>query len=381
MENFEFFNPTKLIFGRDTIGRIGGEILEGGHKKVLLMAGRGSIKRNGVYDQVTGSLKDSGIEWVEAWDIRPNPVLSKVREMIEVAEASGVDALLAVGGGSVIDSGKAVAAGLYMDDVWQAFEAKQPILKAMPVYTVLTISATATEMNPYAVITNEAEKKKWVVHGPALFPKASVVDPSVQVTLPWHQTVNGALDALSHIMEQYFRGRGSETTLAFDEAIFRSIVENTDKLQSSPDDYDSRASLAWGATLAHNGTSGAGLGGGDWASHGIEHAISALNPEVAHGAGLGVVFPAWIEYCKEADPRIFKRWARNTWDARSVDRAIAAMKAKIRSWGVATTLAGIGVDGSQIPEIAANAVEFGPIGVIKKLTEDDIINILRLASS
>jgi alcohol dehydrogenase YqhD (iron-dependent ADH family) len=381
MHNFDFLNPTKLIFGKDTIGRIGEEIKSGGARKVLLIAGGGSIKKNGVYDQTVASLKDIGIEWVETWGVKPNPVLSKVREMIDLAKKEKVDAILAVGGGSVIDSGKAVATGMCIDDVWQAFEARDQLVeKAMPVYSVLTISATGTEMDQYAVLTNEEENKKWNIAGPALYPKVSIVDPSVQTTLPWDQTVNGALDAMSHIMEYYFIGGRSETTLALDESLFRTIVQMTDELKSKPDDYESRANLAWAATLALNGTSGAGQGGGDWASHGIEHGISALNPEVAHGAGLGVVFPAWITYCQDANPALFKRWAKNIWDAESVEDGVSAMKAKLKEWGAPTTLAELGVKRPQIRDIAVNTVEFGLTGAVKQLTEDDIVNLLSLAS-
>jgi alcohol dehydrogenase YqhD (iron-dependent ADH family) len=270
---------------------------------------------------------------------------------------------------------------MYIDDVWKAFEARDQLVeKAMPLYSILTISATGTEMNRYAVITNEDQNKKWNVAGPALYPKVSIVDPSVQITLPWNQTVNGALDAMSHVMEYYFMGGRSETTLALDESLFRTIVKMTDELKSRPDDYESRANLAWAATLALNGISGAGQGGGDWASHGIEHAISALNPEVAHGAGLGVVFPAWITYCQDADPELFKRWARNVWGEESIEDGVSAMKAKIKEWGSPTTLAGLGVKRSQIRDIAVNAVEFGLTGALKQLNENDIVDLLSLAS-
>jgi len=310
MQNFDFMNPTKLVFGKNTMSRIGEEIKYGGYGKVLMIAGGGSIRKNGVYDQVTESLKASGIEWFEVWDVRSNPVLGKVREMIELAKQAECDAILSVGGGSVIDSGKTVSAGYYMDDIWQAFESQNPVMEALPHYTVLTISATGSEMNMVAVLTNEKEKKKWAILGPALYPKVSIIDPSVQASLPWSQTVNGAVDALSHIMEYYFVGGESETTLALDESLSRTIIRMTDQLRENPDDYESRANLAWAATLAFNGISGVGQGMGDWASHGIEHSLSAVNPDIPHGAGLGVIFPAWIEHCQKQNPAIFKRWAK-----------------------------------------------------------------------
>ena len=379
MQNFDFFNPTKLVFGKGTISRIGEEISQGGHQKVLLIAGGGSIRKNGVYDQVTDSLKDAGIEWTETWGVQPNPVLSKVREMIDLAKKSGIEAVLSVGGGSVIDSGKAVAAGVCLDDIWQAFEDRAPVMEALPNYTVLTISATGSEMNLFAILTNEAEKKKWYIFGPALYPKVSILDPSVQESLPWHQAVNGAVDALSHIMEYYFIGGQSETTLALNESLSRTIIQMTDRLKENPKDYESRANLTWAATLAFNGTSGAGQGFGDWATHGIEHGVSAVNPDVAHGAGLGVIFPAWIRHCQAQNPSIFKRWAKNIWGADDINSGIAAMQSRISSWGGSTRLGELGIDQSQIDEITAKALESGFTGVVKELGEADIREILRSA--
>jgi len=376
MQNFDFFNPTKLVFGKGTTERIGNEISRNGHRKVLMIAGGGSIRKNGVYDQVDRSLKNAGVDHVESWGVRPNPELEKVREMIAMAKDSGCDAVLSVGGGSVIDSGKSVAAGYFLDNVWDVFESHAPIMEALPHYTVLTISATGSEMNMVAVLTNEAEKKKWAIMGPALYPLVSIVDPSVQTTLPWHQTVNGAVDALSHIMEYYFIGGEAETTLAVNESLSRSIILMTDRLRDNPTDYDCRANLAWAATLAFNGVSGTGLAYGDWASHNIEHGVSAVNPEVAHGAGLGVVFPSWIGYCRDVNPPIFERWAKNIWGAEDIDGGIAAMRSKILSWGNPVTLGGLGVDTALIDEMAALAAKPGGLGSVKKLSESDIREIL-----
>lgn len=379
MQNFDFHNPTKMIFGRDTVGRIGEEIRQGGCGKVILIAGGGSIRKNGVYDTVAESLQKAGISWTEAWGVKPNPVLSRVREMIRQAKDEKVEAVFAVGGGSVIDTAKTVAAGCLMEDVWQAFETKDPVREALPLYTVLTISATGSEMNGYAVITHEQEKKKWNISGTALYPRVSIVDPSVQMSLPWRQTVNGALDAMSHIMEQYFMGLGAETTLAVNEALFRTILTVTDALEKNPRDYNNRASLAWAATLALNGISQAGQGTGDWATHGLEHGVSAFYPHVAHGAGLGVIFPAWITYCHEANPLIFKRWAKNIWGCDRVEEGVGAMKAKIKSWGAATTLRELGVDDSRLSAIAEVTLKYGMTGAVKTLTGEDMVRVLKLA--
>ncbi|MFC1546179.1 iron-containing alcohol dehydrogenase [bacterium] len=379
MFNFEFHVPTKLIFGKETIHLIGTELQKDGIKKVLLSVGSGSIKNNGVYDEVVKSLEQNGIAWIECWGVQPNPVLSKVNEMIDIARKENVGAVLACGGGSVIDSAKAVCAGVYMDDIWQAFETKESIQKALPLYTVLTLSAAGTEMNPNAVVTNEEQKKKYHISGPALYPKVSIIDPCVQMSLPWQQTVNGALDAMSHVMELYFIGGESETSLALDESLIRSIIKMTDSLKNNPGDYNSRANLAWAATLALNGTTEAGQNGGDWASHGIEHGVSAHYPEVAHGAGLGVVFPAWIEYCKNANPQIFNRWAKNVWNKETVEQGITAMKEKLKSWGTAVSLKELCVETSKFEAIADHTICYGSTGAVKKLTKEDILEILKIA--
>jgi len=378
MKNFTFHNPTRLIFGTGTIGLIGEEIARNGHKLVLLIAGGGSIKKTGVYDQVVESLRKADRRWEECWGVQPNPVLSKVREMIQQARRLGVDAILAVGGGSVIDSAKAVAAGYYVDDVWQLFERDEPVTRALPLYTVLTLSATGTEMNCYAVVTNEAEKKKWAIGGPALYPRVSVVDPSVQVHLPWKQTVNGAVDSISHILEHYFLG-GGETTLALDESLLRTIVQVTDRLQQNPSDYEARASLAWASTLALNGISGAGLGDGDWTTHALEHGLSGAHPEIAHAEGLAVLFPAWILYCQDANPPLFQRWARNVWGASTVEAAVEAYRNKLRSWQAPVTLKELGIQKQELKEIAQLAYDVGNHGVVKRLELADFERILESA--
>ncbi|MGC8851473.1 MAG: iron-containing alcohol dehydrogenase, partial [Candidatus Micrarchaeia archaeon] len=346
----------------------------------LLVAGGGSIRKNKVYSQVVASLKKSGIDWVESWGVKPNPSLDKVREMIALARNERVDCVLAVGGGSVIDASKAVAAGFFLDDVWKAFEGKAEVKKALPLFTVLTISATASEMDPFAVISNEAARRKWAVGSDLLYPVVSIVDPSVQSSLPWAQTVYGAVDGLSHVMEYYFLGKSEETTLAIDEALMRSIIVEANALRKNQKNLEARANLAWALTLALNGTSGAGLRGGDWACHSIEHAVSALHPEVAHGAGLAVVFPAWIKFVNKSSPAIFKRWAKQVWGAASVEAAVAKMKKQYSAWGAPVSLRELGVKRGEISSIAAKAVEKGGgCGVLKRLSARDVESILKLA--
>jgi alcohol dehydrogenase YqhD (iron-dependent ADH family) len=379
MENFEFFNPTKVIFGKGSIAEIGAAIRGKKCKKVLLLAGGGSIKENRVYDQTVRSLRTAGIKWVEFWGVRPNPVLSTVESAVKLAKQEKVDAILAVGGGSVVDSGKAVAAGVFMKDVWEAFARQIPIKKALPLFVILTLSATGSEMNCFTVITKEEEKKKWAAGSPVLFPAVSIIDPEIQISLPWNQTVNGGLDALAHIMEFYFLGTEEETTIALDEAIMRTVIQSVNGLQKDPSNYEQRANLAWAATLALNGISGAQLKGGDWATHMIEHGVSALHPEVAHGTGLGILFPAWIQYMEPNNPVQFKRWAKEVWNGDSLDKGIRRMKETLKKWGAPTSLSQLGIKEKELKAIAENIWLRAPLGQLKSLSKQDVATILRLA--
>ena len=378
MINFTFYTPTRVLFGVGRIKEIGSEIKKSNVKKVLLVAGGGSIKKNGVYDTVIASLQEQGIDWVELWGVVPNPVLSKVVEGISLAKESGVDGVLAVGGGSVIDTAKAIASGIYLDDVWASFLGKEKIKQALPIFVVLTISATGSECNGNFVITNEEAKQKLGNHSSLVYPKVSIIDPSVQRTLPWNQTANGACDALAHIMESYFSGGGNETTLYVDEALTKAIIDATDKLMLNEDDLEARANLAWAATLALNGVSAAQLKG-DWASHDIEHAISALHPQVAHGAGLAVVFPAWITYVWKENEPTFRRWARNVWDTDDVLTAVERLKSTSKRWGLPISLRELNLEKSEIPAIAQNATQLGKLGTVKELTQEDVEKILEIA--
>jgi len=376
---FSFHNPTKIHFGQAMIKMIGKELREAGQHKVLLICGSGSIRANGVYDQVCNSLRDNGITWIEAWGVKANPDLEKTREIINIAKSEAVDSVLAVGGGSVIDTAKAVCAGFYLSDVWDAFCRRAEILRALPLYTVLTISATGSEMNGNAVITNEKERKKWAISSLLLYPKVSVVDPDIQVSLPPQQTVNGALDAIAHILEYYFMDSELHSTRAIDTALIKSIIESTDFLIRNPQDMAARANLAWCATLALNGISGAGMQGGDWACHQIEHALSAYNPKISHGEGLGVIFPAWIEFMAERDPIRFYQWAKQVWNEDTPSMGVKRFREKIKAWGSATSLRELGFQEADLPELC-NILSINPmIGTLSRFGTSEIEAILMLA--
>lgn len=353
MDNFIFENPTRLVFGRNTIETVGSEIGAKGCRNLLLVAGGGSIRTNGVYQRATTSLASAGIQWGELWGVQPNPTLDKVHEGVVEVRKRKADGVLAIGGGSVIDTAKAIAAGAFLEDLWQAYEGTIKIERALPIYVILTISATGSEMNNFSVLTNMDQRKKWGLGNRFFYPAVSIVDPTAQLSLPWEQTRNGAIDAMSHVMEFYFSAGDQETALALDESLLRSIVSAADRLQQQPEDYASRANLAWAATLALNGISGATLVG-DFLVHALEHALSAFYPQVAHGAGLGVIHPAWIEYMEPTQPATFARWARNLWDADSVTEGVARMRSCWQRWGAATRLRQLGVNKGQIPAMVAS---------------------------
>ncbi len=378
MNNFNFYNPTKIIFGKNKVSEIGKELKDNDHKKVLLLAGKGSIKANGLYEQIVDSLKKYDIECIEMWGIQANPTLEKVNEAIKLARDNNVDSILAVGGGSVIDSAKGVAVGFYLEDLWLFMQKKVQAEKALPIYTVLTISATGSEMNSGFVITNTKTQQKWGGGSPLLFPKLSIIDPTIQFSLPWNQTVNGGLDAIAHIFEYYFVDSQAIATREIDKALVKTIIAMVNRLQDDPKDYTARANLAWSATLALNGISGIAMNGGDWACHIIEHALSALFPKIAHGAGLGVIFPAWIEYMVFKYPEKFNDWFE-IWGEDNTISALISMRNKIRDWGSPVSLRDLCIHKSDLSRIADKIMEFPAIGSVSKFKREDIEAILILA--
>lgn len=380
MDNFKYNNPTKVLFGKNTIELIGEEIANFGVKKILLLAGSGSIKQNNVYNQTIESLKRNGIEWVESWGVIPNPILPHAEESLNKLREFGAEAVLAVGGGSVIDEAKAIAAGYYLDNIWALYEGGSARLtKALPLFVIQTLSATGSEMNSYSVLTKPEDQKKWAFGSPYTYPKVSIIDPSVQMTLPWRQTVNGGVDSLSHVMESYFGGIDEETTLSINEALMNSVIKSIDKLQIDYHNYDARADFAWASALALSGLTSLSMRGGEWVVHRIEHGISALFPQVAHAEGLAVLFPAWIRYVSPNKPGIFERWSSKIFGESTIEAGVNAFQDKLRQWQAPITLSDLGVSENDIPAIAENAFMQGPLGKIKEIHYQDMVNILRLA--
>jgi alcohol dehydrogenase YqhD (iron-dependent ADH family) len=348
--------------------------------------GKSSIFKNGVYEQVTTTLKENKIDWVELGGVKPNPVLSKVEEGIKICKDEKVDGVLAVGGGSVIDSAKAIAAGvLFNGNIWEAFEGTKRAEASLPIFTVLTLSATASEMNAFAVITKEDENKKWAFSaGLDSYPKVTVIDPSFQLTLPQEQTVNGAVDTISHIFELYFDGiKNTDIQDEIAEGIIRTVLKHVKILLNDPANYESRANLAWSATLALNGLNTAGRSWGDWSTHTLEHSLSAFY-DIAHGAGLSIMFPAWMKYVYKNDVAKFARLGKNIFGLKGEDEQIAVETiSKVKEFfdeiGSPTSLKQIDVKEEDINKLTDNASLRTPLGTLMKLEKEDIRKIYELA--
>lgn len=308
MLDFTFSNVTKIVFGRGAEERAGKEAALWG-KKVLLHYGGGHIVRTGLKDRVVDSLKEAGLEIVELGGAQPNPRLSLVREGIELARKEQVDLILAVGGGSAIDSAKAIAIGVpYDGDVWDFYAGKAKAEESLPLGVVLTIPAAGSESSPSSVITNEDGWLKVGYGALVMRPKFALLNPELTFTLPAYQTACGVSDMMAHIMERYFT---NEEDVGFSdhlcEAAMRSIIQEAPIAIAEPENYGARANIMWAGTIAHNDLLGMGRSE-DWASHNIEHELSAIY-DIAHGAGLSIVFPAWMKYVYKQNPERFVQFA------------------------------------------------------------------------
>ena len=391
MLNFDLYMPARIVFGRDNQSRIG-ELLKPHAKKALLHYGGGSIKRSGLYDTVVKSLNDAGIAFVELGGVVPNPRLSLVHEGIELCRRENVDLILAVGGGSAIDSAKAIAMGVYYDgDVWEIYNAGKPIEKALPVAVVLTIPAAGSESSGDTVITNEETGRKYGYGSPKLRPLISVMNPELFFTLPKDQIANGVADMMSHIFERYFTNTTHvDLTDALCEATLRTILSNAPRLMEDPHDYDAWAEIGFAGTVAHNGLLGMGREQ-DWACHAMEHELSAAY-DVAHGAGLAVLTPAWMKYVHKDNLDMFVQFAVNVMGVDKGFRAkeeviregIARLQNFYRVMGLPQALTELGIDESRHEEMAKKCTEiyYGEeykVGGLKKLGWQDVLNIYTIA--
>ncbi len=386
MQDFIYYVPTRILFGRTSEEEIGPQSLRLGGK-VLLHYGEGSIKQSGLYDRTAASLKTSGVDFIELGGVKPNPRLSLVQEGIQLCRDEGASGILAVGGGSAIDSAKAIAAGVpYEGDVWDFYIGKAQVKEALPVGVVLTIPAAGSEASPATVITNEATTEKYGLLSDHLRPVFAVLNPERTFTLPPYQTACGAADIMAHVMERYFT---NEPHVAFSdrmcEALLKTMIEQTPRVIENPEDYDARAEIMWAGTIAHNDLLGRGRIE-DWSSHDIEHELSAFY-DVAHGAGLAVIFPAWMQFIYQEKLPKFLQFAQRVWDIpytageeeRCALEGIRKLKEFFSSIGLPVTIRELGITERNFAQMAGKAVRGSTLGSFRKLTKADVAAIYELA--
>jgi alcohol dehydrogenase YqhD (iron-dependent ADH family) len=384
MDHFIFYNPTKIVFGKNETENIGNYIEE---SPCLMLYGKESIKKNGIYDKVVSSLQKHGIRFIEKGGVKSNPVMSFVYDAVALAKREGIKSILAVGGGSVIDTAKTVAAGVMYDgDTWDFFINKARIEKALPIYTVLTLSATASEMNSGAVITNEKTLQKFNINASVLFPKVSVLDPVNTYTVSNSYTAYGCVDAMVHLFEGYFTQSAANTPIqdSFVEALVTVLIKSTKNILIKPDDYESRADFMWAATLALNGLTTAGIGAYGFPNHMIGHSLSALY-DTPHGASLSIVLIGWLKYQIQQDNyRKIAQLGRAIFGLSDKDLkktamdAVNSLEAFFSSIGSPVRLKQINIPESDIDRIASNAVMLAQKWQLHAYTTDVIKKILRL---
>ncbi|MDQ0111862.1 iron-containing alcohol dehydrogenase [Paenibacillus harenae] len=387
MNAFQFYNPTSIVFGEGTADRVG-ELTARYGKNVLFVYGSGSIKKTGLHARTLSRLAEAGITVHELPNIEPNPRLTTVNKGIALCREHGIDFILAVGGGSVIDASKAIAAGtLYEGDVWDFYSRKAVVQQALPIGTILTLAATGSEMNGGTVVTNWEENQKQSFVSPHTYPVFSILDPTLTYTVPRNHTVYGSVDIMSHVFEQYF-SLTPNTPLQerFCESILQTVIENVEIAIAKPDDAAARANLMWCGTMALNGGQISVGMENDWSSHGIEHEVSAIY-DIPHGAGLAVLFPNWMKYVYKQRVDRFVQFAQRVWgisgEGMSDDEiALAGIQATrdfFTRIGAESRLADFGIGEENLDRMAEEAVKYGNIGSFKPLGKDDVHAILTLS--
>jgi alcohol dehydrogenase YqhD (iron-dependent ADH family) len=387
MINFDFYSPTYFVFGKDRENNVGEYVKRFGGKKVLIHYGGGSVVRSGLLDRVQNSLRAEGIPYVTLGGVKPNPRDTLVYEGIDLCKSEGIDFLIGVGGGSAIDSTKAIALGLCYDgDFWDIYAGKAEPVKAMPVATVLTIAAAGSEGSPSSVITKEEGGIKRGFTSDLIRPVFSILNPALTETLPAYQTACGITDIMAHVFERYFTNtKNVETTDRLCEAVLSAVIAESPKVIKNPDDYEARANIMWAGMVAHNDICGVGREQ-DWNSHGIEHELSGLY-DVAHGAGLAVVMPAWMQYVYKHDVMRFAQAAHRIWGVNmdfanpeiTAVNGIRAFRAFLKSIGMPESFEALGANESDIPILVEKhpVSQTGRTGGFVSLTPEDVANIYK----
>lgn len=392
MENFQFYTPTKVLFGKSTEEQVGSLVKEQNCKKVLVHYGSNSAKKSGLLDRVFNSLQKSGIDYVSLGGVVPNPRLSKVYEGIDLCKKEGVDFILAVGGGSAIDSAKAIGYGMANDcDVWDLYEGKSKPTGCLPIGVILTIAAAGSEMSNSSVITKEEGWLKRACNTDYARCKFAIMNPELTYSLPEYQTQSGCADILMHTMERYFTTVNTmELTDSISEGLMRTVIHNAKILMDEPDNYNSRAEVMWASSLSHNSLTGCGTVGGDWAPHQLEHELGGMF-DVTHGAGLAAIWSSWARYVYKTCPSRFAQFAVNVLGVpnhfndieKTALDGIKAMEDFYRSIGMPTTIheMNIEVTDEQIKELAykCSFKNTRTIGSFQVLKMEDMEKVFTMA--
>ena len=407
MNDFTFHSPTRIVFGRGAADRVGAELAAAGHRRALVVYGQGSAVRTGALGRVLASLDAAGVEHLELGGARPNPEVGLVREGVELARSAGADLLLAVGGGSAMDTAKGISLGIpYGGDVWDFYAKRAVPIERVPVAAVVTIPASGSEASNSSVISNDAEGLKCGINTDLARCAFAFLDPELTFTLPPYQTAAGVTDMMSHIMERFFSGQpAAPATDNIALGLIRAAMEAAPRVLADPCDYDARATIMWVATLAHNGLCGLGTnipGGrdGDWACHGLEHELSAYKTDITHGAGLAVIIPAWARHVWRSHPERFLEFGKQVFGIEPVDpeadgiemtaeqavedavlATIDELQAFFTSIGMPSTLGAFGLAEKDIEAMipGLRATKGERFGSFQQLTLDDARAIYRAA--
>lgn len=389
MENFNFYSPTEFVFGKGRENECGTYVKKFGGSKVLVHYGSGSVVKSGLLDRVKKSLESQSIPYVELGGVKPNPRDTLVYEGIELCKKENVDFILAVGGGSVIDSSKAIAVGVpYDGDFWDFYCGKSEIKAAIPVATVLTIAAAGSEGSGDSVITKENGMLKRGAGSEFMRPKFSIMNPELTCTLPAYQTACGATDIMAHVFERYFTNTTEvEITDRLCEAVLMTMVKETPRVIADPNNYEARANIMWAGTVAHNGIVGVGRSQ-DWNSHGIEHELSALY-DCAHGAGLAVIMPSWMEFVMSHNVMRFAQMASRVFGVPmnfenpedTAKKGIKAFRTFLKSIGMPINFSELGAKEEDIPYLVEKfgLGKDGRTGGFVSLSSEDVASIYKIA--
>ena len=390
MLDFQYYSPTRVVFGRHALDQLGPLLKAKGRQKILLHYGGGSVRRNGILEAVKQQLELAGVTYLELGGVEPNPKIGLIRTGVELCKSEHVDFILAVGGGSTIDSAKAIAMGAKIDfDVWNLYETKQRICDALPVGSVLTIAAAGSELSDGSVVTNPEGGLKRDYGSDYLRPEFAIMNPEYTFSVSKYQTACGTVDILMHTFERYFTHTPNvDLTDELAEGLCRAVIRAGTAAVANGCDYEARATLMWAGSISHNDLTGLGRKS-DWATHQIEHELSGQYDRVSHGAGLAAIFPAWCRYVWREEPERFARFAEKIWgvnrDGMSTEEAalegIRRCEAYFHSIGMPTRLCELGIDGAHLHEMAVKATYFGrrTLGSFKVLQEADIEAIYQTA--